>query len=296
MTASDLRIACDLALGVSLSLKFGVEGRGLGGMMSRISGNAIGGKIGWAAVLAAVVASSFFTEQLGIAPEDWGFLVVLGSVCFSVVYIERRLARIEQRIGMESLQGERQKRRATMRGPITPEHARREPPPRDDPKVSAETRLFFEHFSRFADVLNAAFHAQGGWRLQESAEQALPSQPYSRRYDIFSGPNPCGRVLISEIHGHRYTTDNPRVFTEIQVWNARSFDADTLVHFLQWLASYVAGESREELDHNSQQIRNAMVMAMWKVDPYHLLAPKTLTVRLQGPATQYLAVIGITSP
>jgi hypothetical protein len=235
-------------------------------------------------VAAAIFVISLYSERYGWPPFDWYMLPLLPLLGYALIAINRleyHVGAVEQSIGLEDLKNS--PKSLGVDDPITPDHAPPDPPAKHDPSISPETHACFEHFVRFADVMNERVFVHTLWRLQESAERG-----YSRQYEIFHGSKRCGRLFISGGDTWRYAADNPRVSSMVEIWNARAFNSEILTRFLEELALRIAGGTPEEFQRSRQVVLNSMVLAMWQVGPDRVIEPATLKVWLQGSAKRYL--------
>ncbi|GLQ54058.1 hypothetical protein [Devosia nitrariae] len=259
--------------------------------MSRPIANGMRRKIVSWTVLIAALSLGYVSEHFGIPQDRWILLVILGVLFLAIGETQANLRRIESHLGLEHLQTNSEQGLKVADGPVTSEPVLPELPSKDDTRVSPGTRLFLEHFARFADVTNKQIG--GLWCLRETAERDYNDPAYCRRYDIFYMDRRCGSVLVYDRSrlGFPYTTETPSITTRIEVRNARSFRTDYLMTLLDQLA--IAGSFNEEVERVRQEIRNAMVLAMWQVGPERIVAPKTLKIRFDASAKWYLLTAGI---
>jgi hypothetical protein len=188
--------------------------------------------------------------------------------------------------------------------PITPKH--QQPPPLKEGYARGKKELqFFSDFADFADVVNwwLADPDVGGrpWRLQELPEVDLSlhgnfnyGPVYGRSYAIFYNQERVGTLEISS--GFQYSSENPRVFTYIQLDLVRVFSFDTVRTFLTDIAYHTCDfrPGTSEYFQAEQAIDRAMTEVLWHVNQvsrYGLHLGEDygeLNLRLDGTATWYV--------
>jgi hypothetical protein len=187
--------------------------------------------------------------------------------------------------------------------PITPKH---QPPKTIGESIPSlvrkEDRLFFADFADFADVVNswlADEHIGSSWRLQELPDTELTLQgfdhpDFGRRYAVFHNQVRLGLLEVSP--KIRYRTENPDVRTNIELDMVRLLPFDTIVDFLNVIASHVTDpdQSSAESVLATQSIHVALTKVGWQT---HQITGDAeldgtdwgeLELQLNGSATYYL--------
>jgi hypothetical protein len=164
--------------------------------------------------------------------------------------------------------------------PIVPKH--------DPPKTAGGAysslardvdRQFFADFKDFADVVNWWLADEFGasrFRLQD-----LPAGDLSMNVNFSDGPRlgrsfaiyynqtRVGRLEIRS--GNKYTTENPEVYTSIEIDWARFLGFEELTEFLDVIASHVTSSNSDEHRNAQQSIQSAMTRTLWdnyRVSPH----------------------------
>jgi len=165
---------------------------------------------------------------------------------------------------------------------------------------------FFADFIEFADVVNwwlADEYVNSRWRLQ-----ALPDGDRSINVDFDHGPmlGRCyalfynqvetGRLEIADATG--YTSENPTLYTNIEIRNVRLLGYDDVTGILQAIALHVVSANSESVEYRQamQSINSALTEVLWnnyRISKYSgeldRLDWGELTVRFDGTASWYMA-------
>jgi hypothetical protein len=156
--------------------------------------------------------------------------------------------------------------------PIIPKH---DPPKTAGGKFSSLAddidRKFFADFKAFADVVN--WWLADEFRASRFRLQDLPAGDLTLDVDVSHGPTlgrsfaiyynqtRMGRLEITS--SHEYTTENPEVYTSIEIDWARFLGFEELTEFLGDIALHVT-RSESDVRRNAQQnIQSALARTLW---------------------------------
>jgi hypothetical protein len=242
--------------------------------------------LGWVIAVAFGILFAIYGQQLGISAGTW----ILVAVLF--FYVNYSISTLSERVGVAEL--------PTMESmwqhdPITPQHERSEPL---DPKswgVDAHTMTFFEHFERFADVLND-YLKDSPWRLQQVAGTEVgtlgdDSPRPGRRYKVFYGPHEAGRVSLSD--GWEYSVEKPEVHVVLELYGARRFNGESILELAGALLDHAA--QSEQRGENYDRVRGRMIEAMWQMG-HQAVNNADLDVHVTGSPIWYLHKAGLRTP
>jgi hypothetical protein len=116
--------------------------------------------------------------------------------------------------------------------------------------ISDSLRRFFADFDRFGVIVNGwATVKDSPWRLQELKDTKLrrfnnDHSKHGRRYDVFYIQRRVGSLEIADTSD--YTTDQPRVRTNVLIREARLIPLDAVSRFLTAIGTLVSAGTGEE--------------------------------------------------
>jgi hypothetical protein len=184
--------------------------------------------------------------------------------------------------------------------PIVPRH---EPPEIDVRRFSGNSvrskREFFRDFKEFADVMNSGLAESYGnrftpsrFRLQDRPEDDVglissfrrDGRSTGRCFQLFYNQYPVGLLEI-ELDWPGYTTETPKVLTNVEIVMARYLHYNELKIFLETIANYVTefncGLNGDYVE-GRLDIDAALTKALWDEDQGHLI------VQFRGQAKSYM--------
>lgn len=239
--------------------------------------------IGYVVVVVVAGLLAYYGQQLGISAGTW---ILVTALFF---YVNFSISNLGERVGVEEL--------PTMDSmwqfdPIEPRHEQSEPLNPRGWGVSEHTLIFFEHFERFADVLNA-YLEDSPWRLQQVAStdvstSADDSPRPGRRYKVFYGPHYAGRVSLSD--GWEYSVEKPEVHLVLELYRARRFSGESIMELAASLLDHAAQSERR--GENYERVHRRMIEAMWQMG-HKVVNDADLDVHVTGSAIWYLRRAGI---
>jgi hypothetical protein len=168
-------------------------------------------------------------------------------------YLERELVKSEREPNQEDI---------LLGVPIEPKHAN---PKLRGWRIPDSLRRFFADFGRFGVVINNWPPIKDSpWRLQERKDTRLrtfnddtPKQ--GRRYDVFYNRYVVGSLEITDTSD--YTTDQPRVRTNMFIRDARLIPLDAVSRFLTSIATLLSAGTGDEYAEARSNVETVLTRA-----------------------------------
>ena len=161
-------------------------------------------------------------------------------------------------------------------------------------RISDSLRRFFADFDRFGVIVNGwAAVKDSPWRLQELKGTRLrtfdndkPKQ--GRRYDLFYNQHRVGSLEITDTSG--YTTQEPRVWANVLIRNARVIPLDEVSRFLTSIGTLLSAGTGDEYAEARRNTETALAQAHWAKRSAGLGAAPEVVVEVSflGSAATYI--------
>jgi hypothetical protein len=128
--------------------------------------------------------------------------------------------------------------------------------------ISKTLRRFFADFEQFRVLANRwPLIKDTPWRLQELSDTRLrapnnASEKYGRRYDVFYNQQRAGLLEITDTTD--YSTDEPRVLTNVFIRDARLIPFEDISRFLTSIAALLSAGTGDEYAEARRKIEAAL--------------------------------------